>query len=683
MFSSLTKTAIVATLLGNAAAVIDPIVAKGQYFFYSSNGTQFFIKGVAYQQGIGPGGTAEGGAATFIDSLADTASCARDIPFLQQLGTNTIRVYAIDPTADHQVCMNALADAGIYVIADLSVPGESVERDNPSWNTDLFARYQGVIDNLGQYPNTIGFFAGNEVTNNKTNTAASAFIKAAVRDSKAYIQSKNFGRWLGVGYATNDDAETRDNLANYFNCGQDQASAVDFWGYNIYEWCGQSTFQASGYEERTQAFANYSVPAFFSEYGCNNPGGGAARVWQETGVLYSDQMNKVWSGGIVYEYFQEQNDFGLVDQSGTTVTPRKDFQALATAIKNTAADTANPSISMNSYTASNVPRACPAVTAGLWEAAEALPPTPNATLCENMVASSSCVPTEATTGDAEKIGSLFGTVCGMDAKACAGITSDAANGTYGAFVMCNPVQQLTHALNEYYANQKKASTACDFAGQAKVVSPTEAAITPSSGSTTGSSSSGSSSSSGGSGSVSGTSASPSSPSTSANSTAPASASSSSSLSGGSSQQGGSAAGGSSASQNGTASSSGAGGKSSGGDTTAEKGGSYSDSASSAVSSSAAPASATASSSAEGSSAGPSDASSSDASSDAVSDTSPNAADASTANPTSVVSSASESASQGSNSATVIQGSSDAGRTSVVGNTGLLLAAVAVIASTLL
>lgn len=297
---------------------------QGQYFFYSSNGTQFFIKGVAYQQGIGPGGTAEGTNATFIDSLADTASCARDIPFLQQLGTNTIRVYAIDPTADHQACMNALADAGIYVIADLSVPGQSVERDNPSWNTDLFARYQGVIDNLGQYPNTIGFFAGNEVTNNKTNTAASAFIKAAVRDSKAYIQSKNFGRWLGVGYATNDDAETRDNLADYFNCGQDQASAVDFWGYNIYEWCGQSTFQSSGYEERTQAFANYSVPAFFSEYGCNNPGGGQARVWQETGVLYSDQMNKVWSGGIVYEYFQEQNDFGkwtLYDDTQTE--PRK------------------------------------------------------------------------------------------------------------------------------------------------------------------------------------------------------------------------------------------------------------------------------------------------------------------------------------------------------------------------
>lgn len=265
---------------------------------------------MAYQQGIAPGGASESTNATFIDSLADAASCQRDIPYLQQLGTNTIRAYAIDPTQDHSACMNALDAAGIYVIADLSVPGESINRDDPTWTTDLFARYQGVIDNLGQYPNALGFFAGNEVTNNKTNSASSAFVKAAVRDSKAYIASKNFGKWMGVGYATNDDADTRDNLASYFNCGEDQAAAVDFWGYNIYEWCGQSTFQTSGYQERTEAFANYSVPAFFSEYGCNNPGGGEARVWQETGVLYSSLMNTVWSGGIVYEYFEEQNDFG-------------------------------------------------------------------------------------------------------------------------------------------------------------------------------------------------------------------------------------------------------------------------------------------------------------------------------------------------------------------------------------
>ena len=52
------------------------------------------------------------------------------------------------------------------------------------------------------------------MTNNNTNTAASAFVKAAVRDSKAYIASKKFGRWIGVGYATNDDTKTRDFAAD-------------------------------------------------------------------------------------------------------------------------------------------------------------------------------------------------------------------------------------------------------------------------------------------------------------------------------------------------------------------------------------------------------------------------------------------------------------------------------------
>lgn len=105
-----------------------------------------------------------------MDPLADESVCERDIPLLEKLGVNTIRTYAIDPKADHSACMSLLDKAGIYVVADMGDPTLSINRDSPSWNVELFDRYKGVIDNLGKYDNVIGFFAGNEVTNNNTNS---------------------------------------------------------------------------------------------------------------------------------------------------------------------------------------------------------------------------------------------------------------------------------------------------------------------------------------------------------------------------------------------------------------------------------------------------------------------------------------------------------------------------------
>ena len=199
-----------------------------------------------------------------------------------------------------------LTNAGIYVISDLSEPSVSINRDTPLWNEGIYARYAHVIDALSNYTNTIGFFAGNEVSNAPNNTAASAFVKAAVRDMKAYIVSKNY-RAMGVGYASDDD-DTRTELANYFNCGT-SAESIDFWGYNIYSWCGKSSYGDSKYEARTQEFSSYNVPAFFAEYGCNKV---EPRPFDEVASLFGSDMTPVWSGGIVYMYFQETNDYGIL-----------------------------------------------------------------------------------------------------------------------------------------------------------------------------------------------------------------------------------------------------------------------------------------------------------------------------------------------------------------------------------
>jgi hypothetical protein len=310
------------------------------------------MKGVAYQQDSAAAGTSTN-STTFTDPLSNAANCKRDVPLLKALKTNTIRTYAIDPNADHDACMALLDDAGIYVISDLSEPSLSINRDDPLWNVELYERYTGVVENLSKYSNVIGFFAGNEVTNNGTNTAASAYVKAAVRDTKAYIK-KNVSRWMGVGYAANDDSDIRAGIAHYFNCG-DESDAIDFWGYNIYEWCGDSSMSKSGYDKQVEFFSNYSVPVFFAEYGCNLPDGADGRIWQETTALYGDEMTDVISGGIVYMYFQEDNDYGLVSIKGSAASTMKDYDTLKTRL----ASVQPSSTSMDDYKPTNSPAACP------------------------------------------------------------------------------------------------------------------------------------------------------------------------------------------------------------------------------------------------------------------------------------------------------------------------------------
>ncbi|OCK84888.1 carbohydrate-binding module family 43 protein [Lepidopterella palustris CBS 459.81] len=434
-------------------ADVDPIVIKGSKFFYKTNGTQFFIKGVAYQQDVGTN-SSETQNIQYTDPLGDTASCQRDIPILQQLQTNTIRVYALDPTVNHDSCMEMLANAGIYLIADLSQPGQSINRDDAAWNDDLYTRYTSVIDAMQKYNNVIGFFAGNEVSNAPNNTNASAFVKAAVRDMKAYIKAKAY-RPMGVGYATNDDASIRENLANYFNCG-DATDSIDFWGYNIYSWCGDSSFTTSGYDVRTQEFSNYSVPVFFAEYGCNTP---SPRKFTEVGTLYGSQMTPVWSGGIVYMYFQEANNFGLVSISGNTVSKLPDFSALSSQI----AKVTPSGINSASYTPTNtVPQSCPPIGTDWAAKATPLPPAANPQLCECMMSTLSCVVSPSV--NETDYGDLFGVVCGLPGTPCAGIQHNATTGTYGAYGMCNSTEQLAFALNQYAKSQSTGG--CDFSGSA-------------------------------------------------------------------------------------------------------------------------------------------------------------------------------------------------------------------------
>ncbi|RCI16854.1 hypothetical protein L249_1887 [Ophiocordyceps polyrhachis-furcata BCC 54312] len=440
-------------LAGSVLADLPSIEMKGAKLFYP-NGTQFFMKGVAYQQDIAAAG--QSSAKThYSDPLSDEDRCKRDVKLLKELGTNVIRTYAINPDMDHSGCMRLLQDAGIYVVSDLSEPKMSINRDNPQWDTVIFSRYQKVIDELSRYSNVIGFFAGNEVSNNKTNTQASAYVKAAVRDTKAYIKNKKNSRWMGVGYAANDDRDIRKEIADYFNCGKAEES-IDFWGYNIYSWCGQSSMQKSGYDQQIKFFESYSVPVFFAEYGCNIPGGADGRIFQETAALYSNEMTKVFTGGIVFMYFQEENDYGLVKITDGKAVKGKSFETLQKQL--TKADPKG--VSRDSYSPNNKPQKCPDPKSANWKANSALPPTPDQSLCDCMVKSRSCVQKKGLTPD--DYSSMFGFICGAAPEVCTGIRGNASTGVYGAYSMCSDSAKLDFVLDAYYAKQNKDSSACDF-----------------------------------------------------------------------------------------------------------------------------------------------------------------------------------------------------------------------------
>ncbi|KAL9121540.1 MAG: hypothetical protein Q9187_001900 [Circinaria calcarea] len=475
---SITSTLVAAAsvFFSSVLADVDPIVIKVSSRSILATDTPILTREtlglkVLLQDewhGIDVGGNGTSSAnVNFVDPLTDVAGCTRDIPLLQQIRTNTIRVYAIDPTKDHEPCMRMLQDAGIYVVADLSAPNISINRDTPSWNVDLYSRYTSVIDVLAPYNNVLGFFAGNEVSNNVTNVDAIPFVKAAVRDMKSYISRRNY-RAIGVGYAADDDAAIRDDLKAYLNCGP-ASDSIDFFGYNIYSWCGSdSSFEESGYADRTREFASYNIPAFFAEYGCNQP---SPRVWDETIALFSTQMTGVWSGGIVYEYFQAERNYGLVSLSGNSASKLPDFTALSTQI----AKVTPSGVQMSAYSPSNTAaQACP-TTGSTWSAASAIPPTPNQQLCSCMVQNLTCV--ARSNIDADAIPALFAAACdpANGNNVCAGIANNGTTGAFGAYSGCQAADQLSWAFNAYYEEQARSNTAntnaCDFGGNATTQSP--------------------------------------------------------------------------------------------------------------------------------------------------------------------------------------------------------------------
>ena len=331
----LKATLALSALLAPTAQAVNVLKVQGSNFVDTVTNQRFEIIGVDYQ----PGGSAGFDPTAKADPLTNGTACLRDAVVMQNLGLNCIRVYNLDPSVSHDECASIFNAAGIYMVIDVNspLPNESLDAGQPwnSYNMDYLKRVFGVVEAFKGYDNLLGFFGGNEVVNDMSSGRIDPpYVRAVVRDLKSYV-AKNAPRAIPVGYSAADVREILVDTWQYLQCalnGQNNdPSRIDFFGLNSYSWCGaDATFQTSGYDVLTADFARTTVPVFFSEYGCNKVVPGSARPFTEIQALYGAQMRAVMSGGLVYEWTQETNDFGLVKLNGGngSVSLLNDFDAL-------------------------------------------------------------------------------------------------------------------------------------------------------------------------------------------------------------------------------------------------------------------------------------------------------------------------------------------------------------------
>jgi hypothetical protein len=201
-----------------------------------------------------------GGSSNVADPIADVSGCKRDIEKFTKLGINTVRVYTVDNSKNHDDCMNALAAAGIYLVLDVNTPKYSLNRADPktSYNDVYLQNVFATIDAFAKYDNTLAFFSGNEVINDDASTAAAPYVKAVTRDMRQYIGNRNY-RKIPVGYSAADVNSNRLEMAQYMNCGTDDERS-DFFAFNDYSWCDPSSFTTSGWDQKVKNFTGYSIP---------------------------------------------------------------------------------------------------------------------------------------------------------------------------------------------------------------------------------------------------------------------------------------------------------------------------------------------------------------------------------------------------------------------------------------
>ncbi len=267
------------------ATALNPIEIRGYKFFDTVTGHEFRIRGIDYYPRPNMGDLNRNSIDYFTEEHRHIWE--RDLPYLQQLGVNAIRIYAINSMFHHDAFFCALDRAGIYVIVELArdCPGCAITQDaSPEcYPHQLKLQGQDVIRQMSKYANVLAFSAGNEVNH----YAPPGFPqhnapcqKKFLRDMRHYVNSCSAGnsnnmRRVPIGLVAADSDRKANAL--YYNClsnpTNDPLEAAEWFGLNSYVNCdgNVTTYQdALGFNTLQESFDsyNYSIPVVLTEFGC-------------------------------------------------------------------------------------------------------------------------------------------------------------------------------------------------------------------------------------------------------------------------------------------------------------------------------------------------------------------------------------------------------------------------------
>jgi len=320
-----------------------PLVVKGKRFYDSSTNEYVPIKGIAYYPRPNDGPLSKGNSVDFYTDEF-SARWRADIASLRELGVNAVRLYAVDPSANHDAFMCALQEAGIYVMLGLLADCEDcaigawvgVDAEPPlCYTSTLKDRGRFVIRSFSKYDNLMAFSAGNEVSiyaDDGMGGPREANVpcqKKFLRDMREYASRCATGmgvnavlpRAVPIGLVNWDGNMQSFDQHTYYYCRTDPNDVfenAEWFALNSYRQCDGSATSPDtivGWPELLAAFkaANFPGPVVFGEYGCREQGFPTIdgfetqRTWYQAEALYTPTYSDVFAGGFVYEYSAEKD----------------------------------------------------------------------------------------------------------------------------------------------------------------------------------------------------------------------------------------------------------------------------------------------------------------------------------------------------------------------------------------